>query len=96
MLGMILAAAIYSCPIEIEWPRMIEVSVYYEHEGEDGRAYTYRAVQFLTAGVYDVIPEGHPCGIEWSDGPFCGLRAGLVFRDNFESGTTEKWDRIGG
>lgn len=94
MFGMILAAFIYSCPVVIDSPQEVSVKVYYQHEGQDGRAYSYRAVQFLDSGSYDVVPEGHPCGVQWTPGPFCGVRADLVFRDGFESGSTGKWGSI--
>jgi hypothetical protein len=91
MLSRLILAAVYSCPVLVGFTHVVAVNVYYEHEGIDGRAYSYRTVQLLEPGLYDVVPEGHPVGIEWSDGTFCGLRAELVFRDNFESGSTAKW-----
>lgn len=95
MFGLIFAAAVYSCQVYIPTPQSVSVKVYYQHEDQDGRAYTYRALQFLDTGSYDVVPEGHPCGVQWSSGTFCGVLPDLVFRDGFESNSTGKWSNGG-
>jgi hypothetical protein len=92
MLGIVLAAAVYSCPIVVGYAHPVGLNVYYEHEGSDGRAYLFHRVDLLFPGTHNVSVEGHPVGVEWSDGTFCGNRPELLFRDGFETGTTDRWE----
>lgn len=92
MLALILAVTITSCPVCVyEWPGTLGLSVFYEHEGKEGTAYTYREVEWVGAGCYDFVAEGHPVGALWSTGKTCGHAPALIFRDKFETGTTERW-----
>ena len=96
MLALFAAAAIYSCPVCIDWTQTLCLTVYYEHEGEDGHPYEFRRVNLVDPGCYDANVEGHPVRILWSTGVACGRLPSLLFRDGFETSTAERWDKIGG
>jgi hypothetical protein len=95
MLG-IAAAVISLCPLILEppMPEILSAKVYYAHQAEDsGNPYisepTFFPVQSI--GVYTISAEGQPVSVLWSDGVFCGELPDLLFRDDFETGTTERW-----
>lgn len=95
MLGLILAAFVYNCPVVVDHTQNMSVTIYYDHNSDD--LYEYSTDSILLPGTYDVNTpanpiEGHPVGILWSDGTFCGRYPGLLFEDGFESGNAEKWN----
>ena len=93
--ALILAAAL-SCPVVQDVPGILSVVVTYGHEGADGTAYQFNDFDFVLPGAYYVVAEGVPVDIQWSDGTHCGSLPELVFRDRFETGSTDKWTRAEG